>query len=120
MMDKERRYSRRKAARNIYVSLRPLDPQVWFRYWNGTECLMRDISMVGVGVVSNAKIPVGTPLSIDLKLGKTGSIIRIFGKIIWIIQEKDQYRSGVSFSWWKEDQDKKTAGSFLEHLSSVN
>lgn len=102
------------------MSLRPLDPQVWFRYWNGTEYTMRDMSMVGIGVCSKEKLPMGTPLSVDLRLGKSTISIRIFGKVEWIIPEDDQYRVGVSFSWWKEDQDKKTAGSFLEKLASVN
>ncbi|MFH1094255.1 MAG: PilZ domain-containing protein [Candidatus Omnitrophota bacterium] len=119
-MDKERRYSIRKEARNISVSLRPLDPSVWFRCWNGTECIIRDMSMVGVGVFSKENIPQGTPLSVDLRLGESAATIRIFGKVAWVIKEENCFRSGVSFSWWKDDQDKKIAGTFLEKLSSIN
>ena len=119
-MDKERRYSKRKASKNISVSLRSLDPKVWFPYWNGIEYTMRDMSMVGIGVYSKEKLPIGTPLSVDLRLSQTSATIRIFGRIQWVEKEQDCFRSGVSFTWWKDDQDKKIAGSFLERLVSVN
>jgi len=119
-MNKEKRYSKRMIARNSTIALRPLDPKVWFRFWSGTDCGLRDISMVGIGIVCQSKMPVGTPLSIDLKLGKTGRIIRIFGKIAWVMPDKEMYRAGVSFSWWKEDQDRKQVGDFLQRLTAVN
>lgn len=119
-MDMDRRNSARKEAKSSSISLRPLDPQVWFRFWSGTECSMKDISMVGAGVVSNERIPIGTPLSIDLRLGKGNSTIRIFGKVKWISEDAGMYRTGVSFSWWKDDQDKNTVGQYLENLVSVN
>ena len=119
-MHKERRYSRRKAARNVSISLRPLDPKVWFRYWNATDCNIRDMSMVGIGICSNEKISIGTPLSIDLRLGERAATIRIFGRVEWIRKEEGHFRAGVSFTWWKDDQDKKIAGSYLEKLSSIN
>ncbi len=120
MMDKERRYSRRKAARNISVSLRPLDPKVWFRYWSATDCNIRDMSMVGIGIYSQEKIPIGTPLSVDLRLGEKAATIRIFGRVEWVRKEEEYFRAGVSFTWWKDDQDKKTAGSYLEKLACIN
>jgi len=118
MVNKDRRKSKRRVARNTFISLRPLDPQVWFRFWSGTECSMRDISLVGAGVTSREKLPVGTPLSIDLRLGKNTSSIRIFGKVAWISREDgDNYRAGISFSWWKDDQEKKSLDEFLERLA---
>ena len=119
-MDRERRNSTRRLVESSSISLRPLDPQVWFRFWSGAECKMRDISMVGAGIVSNESIPVGTPLSIDLRLGKNNSTIRIFGKVEWVAKDSDMYRTGVSFSWWKDDQDKNIVGWFLEKLVGLN
>ena len=113
-MDKEKRYSQRKAAGNISVNLRPLDPKIWFRFWSGTECSMRDISMIGAGVYSKEKIPAGTLLSIDLRLGENAETIRLFGRVEWVVKEEDRFRTGVSFTWWKDDQDKKAAGTFFE------
>lgn len=119
-MDNDRRNSTRKEPANSSISLRPLDPKVWFRFWNGTVYSMRDISMVGAGLVSNEKIPIGTPLSIDLRLGKESSTIRIFGKVEWLYEDAGKYRTGVSFSWWKDDQDKHLVGEYLGKLVNVN
>ena len=119
-MDKERRYSRRKAARNISLSLRSLDPKVWFRYSDAADCNIRDMSIVGIGINSQEQIPLGTLLSVDLRLGEKAAIIRIFGRVEWGIKEEDHFRAGVSFTWWKDDQDKKTTGIFLEKLTTVN
>ncbi len=116
----EKRQSERKKARNTSVSLRPLDPQIWFKFWGGTECLMRDISQVGIGIYCKEELPVGTRLSIDLRLGKKTSDIRIFGRIAWLVKEKNKYRAGVSFAWWKDDQDRKTVDNFVEKLALVN
>jgi PilZ domain len=119
-MDQDRRNSARKQAQDTLISLRPLDPQVWFRFWNGAECSMRDISMVGAGVVSREMIPIGTPLSMDLRLSKSNSMIRIFGKVEWVSEDQGLYRTGVSFSWWKDDQDKNVVSQCLERLASLN
>ncbi|MFH1061688.1 MAG: PilZ domain-containing protein [Candidatus Omnitrophota bacterium] len=119
-MDKDRRNSARKEAKNSSISLRPLDPQVWFRFWNSAEYSMRDISMVGAGVVSNERIPIGTPLSIDLRLSKDISTIRVFGKVEWITEDAGMYRTGVSFSWWKDDQDKQLVNEYLGKLLNIN
>ncbi len=117
---REKRQCRRGVARNMSISLRPLDPQVWFRFWDGSDCSMRDISLVGAGVYSKEKIPVGTRLSIDLRLGKRTSSIRIFGKVAWVREEGKSFRSGVTFSWWQDDQDKKVVDSFVEKLANSN
>lgn len=119
-MDKERRYSQRKTAENITVSLRPLDPKIWFLYWSATDCNIHDVSMVGVGICSQEKIPIGTPLSVDLRLGERAATIRIFGRVQWVTKEEEHFRAGVSFTWWKDDQDKKIAGTYLEKLTSIN
>jgi len=119
-MAREKRRSRRKQVRNMAISLRPLDPQVWFRFWSGTECTLRDISLVGVGVYARDNIPVGTLLSINLRLGKRASTIRVFGKIAWSCEESGRYRTGISFSWWKDDQDKIHLSNFLEKLMNTN
>ncbi|MCG2711944.1 MAG: PilZ domain-containing protein [Candidatus Omnitrophica bacterium] len=117
----DKRQSRRRAAHNVFVSLRPLDPQVWFRFWNGAESFTaRDISLVGVGVYSREKIPEGTPLSIDLRLGRQTSSIRIFGRVEWVVKEDGQYRAGVSFSWWKDDQDKKMVDAYMQRFVLLN
>ena len=119
-MDKERRYSKRKKAKNISASLRPLDPRVWFRYWSVADCNIHDVSIVGIGIYSEEKISIGMPLSVDLRFGEKASTIRIFGRVEWVRKEEGYFRAGVSFSWWKDEQDKKTAGSYLEKLSSIN
>ena len=119
-MDRDRRDSSRKIAENTSISLRPLDPQVWFRFWDGTGCCVRDLSMVGVGVIVEEKMPIGTPLSIDLRLGKNTDFVRIFGKIEWIAEYQQSFRAGVSFSWWKDDQDKAVVNSYLNKLQNAN
>ncbi|MBU4478762.1 MAG: PilZ domain-containing protein [Candidatus Omnitrophica bacterium] len=121
MESAEKRQCRRRVARDVGITLRPLDPRVWFQFWSGTECEMRDISLVGAGIYSKDKIPEGTPLSVDIRLGKSADTIRIFGKIAWAHQENEQYRMGVSFFWWKEEEDKKIVDSFVErYYKAVN
>jgi len=75
---------------------------------------------LAVVIDSREKIPEGTPLSIDLRLGRQTSSIRIFGKVEWMVKEDGIYRAGVSFSWWKDDQDKNTVGAYMQRLSLLN
>ncbi len=110
----EQRNIKRKQAMQSKIKVRALDPQTWFRYWNGTECLLYDLSLVGAGVFSNEQIPAGTRISIDLLLSKNVKPIRIFGKVDWTLPDSNRYRSGISFSWWKNDQLKKIVKRFLE------
>ena len=118
---REKRQCRRGISRNASISLRPLDPQTWFHFWDDSDCFMRDISLVGAGIYFKEKVSVGTRLSIGLCLEKNAGSIRIFGKIAWIGEkEDDRYRAGVSFSWWQDDRDKKIVGSFVEKLCKVN
>ncbi|MFH1061673.1 MAG: PilZ domain-containing protein [Candidatus Omnitrophota bacterium] len=113
---KEQRANIRKLADKSAVQVRPLDPQAWFRYWNGTECFLRDFTLFGAGIYSKETMAVGTRLSIDILLNETISPIRVFGKVEWTYQDADKYRSGISFSWWKNDQNKKIVDDFLEGL----
>jgi hypothetical protein len=113
---KEQRASIRKLADNSSLQVRPLDPQTWFRYWNGTECVLRDFTILGAGIYSREAMSVGTRLSIDILLKENISPIRVFGKVEWTCKNPDQHRSGVSFSWWKNDQQKKVMDNFLEKL----
>ncbi|MBU1044492.1 MAG: hypothetical protein KJ915_08880 [Candidatus Omnitrophica bacterium] len=113
---KEQRISIRKLAGKSAIQVRPLDPQAWFRYWNGTECFLRDFTLAGAGVYSKEAMAVGTRISIDILLDDKISPIRIFGKVEWTSQNLDKYRTGISFSWWKNEQNKKIANSFLENL----
>ncbi len=112
----EQRTSIRRLADNSGIQVRPLDPQAWFRYWNGTECFLRDFTLLGAGVFSKEAMVVGTRISIDLLLAESISPIRVFGKVEWTTSDVDKYRSGISFAWWKNDQRKKLVNSFLEKL----
>ncbi len=118
MLDK--RHSKRVASPNAAISLRSLDPQVWFRFPSGAEYAVRDLSLVGVGVYSAERLPDNMPVSIDLRIGRASSTIRVFGRIVWTAMADNQYCSGISFSWWKDDADKKAVNSFVEQLASKN
>ncbi len=121
MERKEQRRSKRRIARGIGLSLRPLNPDVWFRFWNANDCELKDISLVGVGVKFKEKVPLGSRLSLDLRLGSSRQTIRIFGKVQWIVQEENNsFRAGVSFSWWKDDQDKGAVSRYMDTLPVVN
>jgi len=117
---REKRQCKRVVSDEAYIDMRSLDPQVWHRFWQGVECSVNDISLVGVGVSSKEKLPIGSYLSMDLKLDGKPEKIRVFGKVIWIQKLPDQYKSGISFSWWKDDQDRKKVDNFVEEFGSVN
>lgn len=120
-MEREQRRSKRRVARGIGLSLRPLNPDVWFRFWNANDCVLKDISLVGVGVTFKERVPLGSRLSLDLRLGSSQKSIRIFGKVQWIIpQDDNSYRAGVSFSWWHDDQDKNSVSRYMETLPVLN
>ncbi|MCP4649178.1 MAG: PilZ domain-containing protein [PVC group bacterium] len=112
-----KRQCKRGQVQDTSVSLRSLDPLVWFKFWGGSECCVRDISLLGVGLCCDERLPVGTRLSIDLRLGRRESNIRIFGRVAWTEKTRDNYRAGVRFSWWKDDQDKKILDDFVEKLN---
>jgi len=114
-MDKRR--STRRLANGISLSLKSLDPQVWFRFWNSGDYTLKDISLVGLGVSFKDRMPEGTCLSLELKMGNSPYSVRIFGRVEWIKQEENkQYRAGVSFSWWKDDKDRNMVCRYIENL----
>ncbi|MBI4846171.1 MAG: PilZ domain-containing protein [Candidatus Omnitrophica bacterium] len=118
MEQTEKRVASRVKTSQAVLSLQPLDPLVWFRFWTELECLVRDISMAGVCIYSKEDIPIGTALSIDLRIGNLKKLIRIFCKVAWVKKENQNYRMGLKFSWWKDDQDKNIVSNFLNKLSS--
>jgi hypothetical protein len=113
---KEKRSNSRKKVNDISIKVKPLDPQVWFRYWSGTECSLRDLSLGGIGVCAREHMPQGSRISIDLLLKPQLRPIKIFGKVVWTITENKTYRSGISFSWWKSEEDKKLVNAYLEEI----
>lgn len=121
MYSNEKRKCKRVTPNNASISLRPLDPQLWYRFWGGTDCALYDISFVGAGVYSTEPLPEGGCLSIDLKLKENIKNIVVFAKIIWVKKEaENRYRAGVSFSWWRDYQDKYTLNDFIEQQSLSN
>lgn len=118
----EKRRSKRVSPEDYSISIRPLDPLEWFKFWEGIRCVIRDVSLHGAGIYSADRFNVGMPLSINLRKKNEekneNANIRIFGKIVWSAKDaEDRYRSGLSFSWWKDDADKKIVNEFIEELA---
>jgi len=106
----EKRKFERVKIPGAKASFKLLDPRTWSTYQEKIFEPISDISLGGVAFKTINELNVKTPVGIDLKISPEHKIIRTFGRIAWIKRENPQsnvFNLGISFSWWKRDEDKK-------------
>lgn len=111
----EKRKYERKLVQDVAIKLLLLAPRALYKFWDRTECKARDLSLFGVGICCQNELFAGERISIDLKVPENKDNIRVFGKVVWTTKENDKCRAGLSFSWWKDDLDKKIVDDLLKN-----
>ena len=92
------------------VSFKLLDPRSWSTYHEKSLNSVENISIGGLALKTNTELALKSPIGVDIKLSPELEIIRTFGRVAWIKRNRasdNDFTMGISFSWWKKDEDKK-------------
>ena len=106
----EKRKFQRVNVPGLKVSFKLLDPRTWSTYHDKTLEPISNISLGGLALKTNHELSIKAPIGIDIKISPDCETIRTFGRIAWIRKNETQSNNfdlGISFSWWKRDEDKK-------------
>ena len=119
-LSEKRNFSRVKIP-DIKVSFKLLDPRTWSTYHEKSLTMVENISLGGLAIKTNNELTVKAPVGIDIKISPDHDPIRTFGRVVWIRKEdgdNDNYTMGMSFSWWKKEEDKKILHNIIEKHQS--
>jgi len=106
----EKRRHKRVFLPEMRCSFKLLDPRTWSTYLDKTVNKVHDISIGGLRLNTKNKLSLKAPIGIDIKINSAQTSIRTFGRVAWIkkeTQKSEAYDVGISFSWWKNDDEKK-------------
>lgn len=113
----EKRKSERVKIPGVKASFKLLDPRSWSSYLEKNITSVQNISFGGIALQTNNPLAVKSPIGIDIKLNSDHESIRTFGRVAWIKKDEakvDNYNMGISFSWWKQEEDKKVVHDFIK------
>jgi Tfp pilus assembly protein PilZ len=114
--DEKRKY-KRVTLPGAKCSFKLLDPRTWSTYHDKAVNEIQDISMGGLRFCTNNELSLKAPIGVDIKMNSSQESIRTFGRVAWIRKENptcEDYTVGISFSWWKREEDKKTVHDAIE------
>ncbi len=117
----EKRKFQRVNIPDLKVSFKLLDPRTWSTYHEKRLDSVANISLGGISLKTNNELAVKAPIGIDIKINPDLDPIRTFGRVAWIKKEPDidnEYSLGISFSWWKREEDKKIILDVIHKYSS--
>ncbi|MBU1044222.1 MAG: PilZ domain-containing protein [Candidatus Omnitrophica bacterium] len=106
----EKRQYKRVALPGVRCSFKLLDPRTWSTYHDKTINDVQDISIGGLRLSTKNEFSLKAPIGVDIKMDSSSELIRTFGRVAWIRkenQDSEDYNVGISFSWWKNDEEKK-------------
>lgn len=106
----EKRHFQRVVLPGMSCSFKLLDPRTWSTYQDKTLNDVQDISIGGLRVCTKNELSLKAPVGVDIKIDSNQETIRTFGRVAWISkinQVSNDYSVGISFSWWKNDEEKK-------------
>ncbi|MFH1063232.1 MAG: PilZ domain-containing protein [Candidatus Omnitrophota bacterium] len=106
----EKRQYKRVALPGVSCSFKLLDPRTWSTYLDKTLNDVQDISIGGLRFSTKNELSLKAPVGVDIKINPSQEAIRTFGRVAWIKKENPadaDYSVGISFSWWKNDEEKK-------------
>ncbi|MFH1459600.1 MAG: PilZ domain-containing protein [Candidatus Omnitrophota bacterium] len=116
-MDTEKNVEEKRKFKRVFVpglkaSFKLLDPRTWSTYHDKKITNVANISLGGLALKTNTLLSLQSPIGLDIKVDSADDPIRTFGRVAWIKKEananaEDDYTLGVSFSWWKKEEDKK-------------
>ncbi|MFH1459544.1 MAG: PilZ domain-containing protein [Candidatus Omnitrophota bacterium] len=112
-MIKERRKSVRVKTEDSFANCRLLsaetDGKFHFAVWP-----VKDISEGGISIQSEDKIAKGALAFLNIDLNELMKTVGIIGKVVWDKKIRAGYKSGLCFSCWPHEEDKKIVESFVE------
>ncbi|MBI4844871.1 MAG: PilZ domain-containing protein [Candidatus Omnitrophica bacterium] len=117
--DEKRKFIRVNVP-NIRVSFKLLDPRTWSSYHEKNITPVENISLGGVALKTANELTVKAPIGLDLRYDPEKESIRTFGRVAWIKKESGdkEYSLGISFSWWKREEDKKVIFDLIKKHQS--
>ena len=118
--DEKRKYKRVNLP-GARCSFKLLDPRTWSTYHDKALSEIQDISIGGLRFFTNNELSLKAPIGVDIKIDPEKESIRTFGRVAWIRKENpacEDYSVGVSFSWWKREEDKKVIFEAIDKMTS--
>jgi len=125
-MDKKKVYDeKRKFLRvnipELRVSFKLLDPRTWSTYHEKRLNLTENISLGGIALKTTNELAIKSPVGVDIRISPEHEAIRTFGRVAWIRKDpavENEYTMGISFSWWKREEDKKIIFDVIQKHAS--
>jgi hypothetical protein len=117
----EKRKFQRVDTPELRVSFKLLDPRTWSTYHEKTLNPVQNFSLGGLALTTSNELAVKAPVGIDIKISPAHDAIRTFGRVAWIRKNTDknnEYTLGISFSWWKREEDKKIILDAIQRCSA--
>ncbi|MDD5747086.1 MAG: PilZ domain-containing protein [Candidatus Omnitrophica bacterium] len=118
--EEKRKFSRVNIP-ELRVSFKLLDPRTWSTYHEKMLNPIKNISLGGIALKTTSELAVKSPVGIDIRISPEHEAIRTFGRVAWIRKETavdNEYTMGISFSWWKKEEDKKIIFDAIEKQAS--
>ena len=110
----ERRIINRVKVNNICADYRLLDPRFWAEARAQGKTISRDINLEGMSFGAEDVLPENSFLSLKLNFGGNEKTEDICARVIRVKKLKQAgYEIGVTFSWWKNDEDKINLMRFI-------
>ena len=118
-VQEEKRKFKRVSIPDVKVNYKLLDPRTWSTYHEKFLNLVENISLGGLAVIGVTEMPLHAPVGVDINLGYGhDKVIKAFGRVAWIKKQQDNYMLGISFSWWKKEDDKKILFNLIQKRSA--
>lgn len=105
----------------LRVSFKLLDPRTWSTYHEKMLNSIQNISLGGIALKTTNELAVKSPIGIDIRISPEQESIRTFGRVSWIRKDAsvdNEYTMGISFSWWKREEDKKIIFDAIQKYAS--
>lgn len=112
----EKRKFERVNVSGVEVSYKLLDLRSWSKYLEQSQEAVQNISLGGIALRTSHQLSLKAPVGLDIKINSKNEVIKTFGRVAWIkkVEEKDDYWIGISFSWWKKEEDKNTIKELIQ------
>jgi len=112
MMDEKRRDKRLSEENRVTITL--FSKGMSGDVLENIFALTRDISLSGVKIQTDVKLPIGTLLKVELALTRTHKLISVIGKVKWVkhLYGDEVFEAGVEFV----DTPPARALAILEHI----
>ncbi|MBU1087603.1 MAG: PilZ domain-containing protein [Candidatus Omnitrophica bacterium] len=116
--ENERRKDKRVKIEKVDADYKLVDFNFWAESRSKGTNLLKDISAGGMSFSTSDVLPENSLMSLNLTLGDMVKVNDVYGRIVRIRDlGNDHHEIGINFSWWDNDDDKKSLVKILDAQS---